>query len=47
MANLALVCNHHHKRFHRAGYSGTVTPTGLEVARPDGSPIRPTLSGRW
>lgn len=47
MANLALVCTHHHKRFHHGSYTGVVTPTGLEVRRPDGSPIQPTLSGRW
>ena len=46
LANLALVCNHHHKRFHRAHYTGLITPTGLEVLRPDGTPIQPTLSGR-
>lgn len=46
MANLALVCNHHHKRFHHHGYTATVTPDGLDVRRPDGTEIRPTLSGR-
>jgi hypothetical protein len=46
LANLALVCHRHHGRFHRAGYTGMVTATGLHVWRPDGTPVEAALSGR-
>ena len=39
LANLALLCPHHHRLIHRAGYHVTRGPTRLHWTRPDGTPI--------
>lgn len=44
--NLALVCNHHHTRFHQAGFTAVITSAGLEVHRPDGTQLVPPHSTR-
>ncbi len=39
LANLALLCAHHHRLIHKAGYTLTRGPTSLHFRRPDGTPI--------
>ena len=40
LANLALLCHHHHKAIHEGGWSMARAPDGsLEFTRPDGTPL--------
>ena len=41
LANLTLICPHHHRLIHQHGYTVTRGPTGLTWTRPDGTPIQP------
>ena len=41
LANLALLCHHHHKAMHEGGWSMARAPDGsLEFTRPDGTPLQ-------
>lgn len=43
LANLALLCNHHHKAMHEGGWAMARAPDGsLSFARPDGTPLLAT-----
>ena len=44
--NLALVCHHHHGRFHQDRFTAVVTATGLRVHRADGTEIVAPLLSR-
>jgi hypothetical protein len=39
--NLCLLCPHHHRLLHKAGFTLARGPTGLEFRRPDGTAIDP------
>ena len=41
LANLALLCNHHHKAIHEGGWTMARAPDGsLTFTRPDGTPLQ-------
>jgi phage tail tape-measure protein len=41
LANMVLVCRHHHRLLHEGGYTAALVDNRPRFFRPDGTPLRP------